>query len=133
MSDPRPSAEIASDMAVSRPGPVPAAQSRDVLDLAVVQPPRFVIQDGAIVWQGKEVVLRPQQAQILGVLSKFTGHFVQKDRMAMAIWPAQLPVDPHGQLRVQIRNLRHRMAGLPVRIESRWGYGYRLAGELVVE
>lgn len=95
--------------------------------------PRFIQEQGAVIWQGREYDLTPQQAAILKILCRFRGAWVPQVRIAGALWPAELPMMPESAISVQIRHIRAKLEGVPLRIEGRRFYGYRLVGDVIVE
>lgn len=126
MNDPGPrSSGAMADPAVL---PGPGAERGGGAGPAVV----FVQEDGLIQWGGREIPLTPQEAQLLGLLIKRQPHMTRTDRLADMMWPAQLPAMPENHVRVVACRIRKKLAGLPVSVVGRMGYGYRLAGAISI-
>ena len=86
--------------------------------------PVFVPEDGLILWQGREIRFSQQQAQLLGLLAQRRPHFLSRQRIAAVI--------PYDNITVVLCRIRKILDGVPVEIESRRGYGYRLASEIEI-
>lgn len=87
-------------------------------------PAEFVLEDGLIRWQGREVWLTAGEAQLLGLLYKRSPHFLPHERLASLM--------TYGGVQMIVHRLRKKIAGMPFGIETRYQYGYRLLGDLGV-
>jgi DNA-binding response OmpR family regulator len=92
----------------------------------------FVPEEGLAIWNGREVELTPQEAQLFGLLVRMQPHVTSTMRLAAMIWPAQLPVMPENHVRVVACRIRKKLAGFPISLVARKGYGYRLAGKVEI-
>lgn len=117
------------------PAPAPADRRGVAVD-PVARPPEgaavFILEQGLILWRGREIELTPQEAQLLGLLARRQPHTTTTERLATMVWPAQLPALPESHIRVVICRIRKKIAGLPIEIKARARYGYRLKGAIEV-
>lgn len=92
----------------------------------------FFPEQGTLETPEKKIFLRKREAEILMCLSKAAGNLVTKENIIKALWPAAYEPNP-STIDVYVRRLRQKMGKFQSILQTRRGYGYRLAilqGEL---
>jgi len=77
---------------------------------------------------GREVVLTPKEFDLLVTFARFPNVALDREQLLDLVWGtsfyAMRTVDVH------VARLREKLKGAPLRIETVWGSGYRLAAEV---
>ena len=80
-----------------------------------------------VVVAGKELTLTPKEFDLLAVFGRFPGIVLHREQLLDLVWGTSFyalrTVDVH------VARLREKLKGVPLRIETIWGTGYRLAAE----
>jgi DNA-binding winged helix-turn-helix (wHTH) protein len=79
-----------------------------------------------ILWKGNRVAVRPREMELFQLLLAAHPALVTYNKLMRTIWPRGQIDDPYSALQVHACNLRTRLAGLNIRLKSKYGKGFRL-------
>lgn len=83
---------------------------------------------GISIWRGKEIDLPPKERAVLALLVKYAPIAISKDEIIREVWVGGQSVSDDSLTRC-ISQIRKMLPG--IRIESVYGYGYRLASQSI--
>ena len=98
---------------------------RDLADLSGI---KVDIIGNTIATRQGVISLTDRQAELLAVLLKFMPGFVTRERICTFVYGAQDGGAPQN-VDVFVCQLRKRLGSIGLRIETKWGVGYRLMAE----
>jgi DNA-binding response OmpR family regulator len=73
----------------------------------------------------RDIRLRPKEFELLSALAAHRGDVVERDHLLRLVWGYQVPVKTR-TLDMHVRNVRVKLAGTGLCIETERGVGYRL-------
>lgn len=75
---------------------------------------------------GKQIELTPKDAELLYLLTRSLGKTYARQEIIHRLWGFQAELaDETGAIRQRIHVLRRKLAGTLLKIEARWGFGYK--------